>query len=91
MSFGGDDKHPSSGSLTAKFHDQATPDFVSDGFLMENTESEGNGPESLLHFIAACRGLPFENGADQNIGLEAVRVLNAMYRSAASKRTEKAL
>ena len=91
LSFCGDDKKPSSGNLTVKFHDTDTPDFVSEGFLMENTDSEGNGPESLVHFIAACRGLPFKNGADEGVGLEAVRVLNAMYRSAASRKTEKAL
>ena len=55
---------------------------------MENTEVEGNGPESMLQFIAACRGLPFKNGADQNVGLQAVKVLDAMYRSAASGKTE---
>ena len=58
---------------------------------MENTEVEGNGPESLLNFIAACRGLEYRNGADQNVGLQAVRVLDAMYRSAASGKTEKTL
>ena len=130
---------------------------------MENTEQAGNGPESMLHFIAvrpaawpasgmqahppnnshthpwmharmptcmhmclhartsarthahplqcmytrllvrphahmptrirmqACRGLPYCNGADQQIGLQAVRVLDAMYRSAASGKTERAL
>jgi predicted dehydrogenase len=88
--FGGDDKHPNSGNLKVKYHDEGKEDYVSEGFLMENTASEGNGPESLQQFIAACRGLPFDNGADQNVGLEAVRVLNAMYRSAASKKTEKA-
>ena len=55
---------------------------------MENTEQEGNGPESMLHFIKACRGLPYNNGADQEVGLQAVRVLEAMYRSAASGKTE---
>ena len=48
------------------------------------------GPESLLNFIAACRGLPFQNGADQHVGMEAVRVLDALYRSAASGKTVKA-
>ena len=48
----------------------------------------GNGPESLRHFIAACRGLEHHNGADQNVGLQAVRTLDAMYRSAASGKTE---
>jgi len=90
LMFGGDDKNSKSGRLELRYHDQEKEPFVSEGFLMENTETEGNGPESMQHFIAACRGLPFENGADQNVGLEAVRVLNAMYKSAASKRTEKA-
>ena len=31
---------------------------------------EGNGPESMLQFIAACRGLPYKNGADQHVGLQ---------------------
>jgi|EP01047_Picozoa_sp_COSAG01_P071965 hypothetical protein len=45
----------------------------------------------MLQFIAACRGLPYKNGADQDVGLEAVRMLDTMYRSAASKKTERAL
>eukprot|EP01079_Euglenida_sp_SAG-EU17-18_P007736 gene7736-1385_t len=40
------------------------------GFLMENPEAAGHGPESLLNFVATCRGLPFSNGADQNVGLQ---------------------
>lgn len=45
----------------------------------------------MEQFIAACRGLPFRNGADQHVGLQAVRALDAMYRSAASGKTERAL
>merc|ERR1712061_905292 len=86
----GDDKNPTSGRLEFRRHDGG-PSHISEGFLMENTEQEGNGPESMLHFIAACRGLPFQNGADQNIGMQAVRVLEAMYRSAASGKTEACL
>ena len=81
LMYGGDDKDPSSGRLELRYHD-GRPSYVSEGFLMENTEQEGIGPESLRHFIAACRGLPYKNGADQNVGLQAVRVLEAMYRSA---------
>ena len=77
--------------------------------------SQGYGPESLLQFVAACRGLPYENGANQEVppprppaplgpvrarrptrppaapqvGLQAVRVLDGLYRSAASGKTEK--
>ena len=84
--YGGDDKDPSSGKLEMRYHD-GRPSYVAEGFEMENTESEGNGPESLLHFVAACRGMPYQNGADQEVGLQAVRVLDAMYRSAASGTT----
>ena len=90
LSYGGDDKNVSSGKLELKKHDGSEA-YVSEGFLMENTEAEGNGPESLLHFIAACRGLPFQNGADQEVGMQAVRVLDAMYRSAASGKTAQTL
>ena len=90
LMFGGDDKEPTSGRLELRYHD-GRPSFISEGFLMENTEAEGDGPESMQQFIAACRGLPFQNGADQGVGLEAVRLLDAMYRSAASGKTERAL
>jgi len=90
LTYGGDDKHQGSGKLELTKHDGSAT-YVSEGFLMENTEAEGNGPESLLNFVAACRGLPFRNGADQEVGLQAVRVLDAMYRSAASGKTEQAL
>ena len=75
-----------SGRLELRKHD-GSESYIDEGFLMENTAAEGNGPESLLHFIAACRGLPFQNGADQEVGMQAVRVLDAMYRSAASGKT----
>jgi hypothetical protein len=42
LMFGGDDKHPESGQLELRYHD-GRPSFVSKGFLMENTEVEGNG------------------------------------------------
>ena len=61
--------------------------YISEGFEMENTEKEGTGPESLLEFIKACRGLAHRNGADQHVGLQVVRVVDAMYRSAAVKKT----
>ena len=87
LMYGGDDKNEKSGKLELRYH-SGEPSFVDEGFLMENTEQEGNGPESMLEFIKACRGQPYTNGADQNIGLQAVRVLDAMYRSAASGKTE---
>jgi len=90
LMYGGDDKNPSSGKLELRKHD-GSESFISEGFLMENTEVEGMGPESMLNFIAACRGLEHRNGANQEVGLQAVRVLEAMYRSAASGKTETAL
>merc|ERR1719272_2101286 len=79
LMYGGDDKNVGSGKLELRYH-SGEPSFIDEGFLMENTEQEGNGPESMLEFIKACRGQPYTNGADQNIGLQAVRVLDAMYR-----------
>merc|ERR1712166_1166381 len=90
LMYGGDDKNPSSGKLELRKHD-GSESFISEGFLMENTEVEGMGPESMLNFIAACRGLEHRNGANREVGLQAVRVLEAMYRSAASGKTETAL
>ena len=90
LMYGGDDKNIDSGRLELRRHD-GSESIIDEGFLMENTEQEGIGPESMLHFIRACRGLDFKNGADQHTGLQAVRVLDAMYRSAASGKTEKAL
>ena len=81
--YGGDDKNPDSGRLELRRHD-CNDEYTAEGFLMENTEPEGAGPESLLNFIAACRGETYRNGADQQVGLQAVRVLDALYRSAAS-------
>lgn len=89
LMYGGDDKKLGSGRLELRYHD-GSPSKISEGFLMENTDQAGNGPESMLEFIKACRGLPYQNAADQNIGMQAVRTLDAMYRSAASGKTERA-
>ena len=89
LMYGGDDKNPGSGRLELRLHDGTSQ--VTEGFLMENLEQGGDGTESLQHFVAACRGKEYKNGADQEVGLQAVRVLNALYRSAASGKTEKAL
>ena len=89
LMYGGDDKKPNSGRLELRLHDGTS--HITEGFLMENLEQGGNGTESLQNFVAACRGKDYKNGADQEIGLQAVRVLDALYRSAASGKTEKAL
>jgi predicted dehydrogenase len=60
------------------------------GFEFENLDTEGTGPESLQSFIQACLS-NYDNssearedvyvGADSLVGLRAVQVLEAMYRS----------
>ncbi len=60
------------------------------GFDFENLATEGTGPESLQSFIQACLS-NYDNssearediyvGADSLVGLRAVQVLEAMYRS----------
>ena len=44
LSYGGDDKNPSSGRLELRRHDGA-PSRVVEGFLMENTAQEGPRPK----------------------------------------------
>lgn len=58
------------------------------GFEFENTDPEGDGPESLQAFLDACLGQPFHAGADAVVGLKAVAAIDAMYRSAQSGRAE---
>ena len=57
---------------------------VKKGFLFENYEDTGTGPESVQAFIAACRGLDHFRGIDAEIGLDVVRCIAAMYASATS-------
>ena len=48
----------------------------------------GCGPESLEAFIAACNGGEPFVGVDARVGLEVVKALDAMYRSARSGKPE---
>jgi len=61
---------------------------VISGFEFENTDVEGDGPESLQAFIDACAGVEYFSGADAEIGLKAVATIDALYRSALSGRAE---
>jgi predicted dehydrogenase len=58
------------------------------GFEFENTDQDGDGPESLQHFLDACLGNEYNPGADAAIGLKAVATLDALYRSAISGNAE---
>ena len=52
------------------------------GFLFEELDQDGIGPQSLQNFIAACLGeKDYYNGADSLVGLKSVQTLDAMYRS----------
>lgn len=88
LEYGGNDQLPASGRLALRRHDGGGR--VWEGFEMEDTEEGGVGPESLRQFVAACRGLPHRNGADADVGLRTVRVIDAMYRSARSGAAEPA-
>ena len=78
----GDDQDESSGDLVLLT--RAGERKVEKGFLFENYEDTGTGPESVQAFIAACRGLDHFRGIDAEIGLGVVRCIAAMYASATS-------
>ena len=65
-----------------------SPPTVVDGFRFENYEPSGTGPESVQAFIEACRGREPFIGVGASVGLEVVRSLDAMYRSARSGKCE---
>ena len=88
VTFEGDDQTPSSGRLVVSRRDGGPPTVV-DGFLFENYEAEGTGPESLHAFIDACNGREHFVGVGHEVGLDVVRVLDAMYRSAKSGQPER--
>ena len=58
------------------------------GFAFENYDQAGLGPESLRAFVDACLGRPHFVGADAHVGLQVVRAIDAMYRSAKSGAVE---
>lgn len=64
LMYSGDDFDPSSGDLLLRRHDGNHKTF--EGFHFEEypTDAETKGPQSLLTFLAAVRGLPYFNGAD---------------------------
>lgn len=87
--FEGEDQVEASGNLELSRRD-GTKERVAPGFLFENYAQEGDGPESLQAFIAICRGeADAFVGVDAQVGLQVVRALDAMYRSAKSGKAEK--
>ena len=95
LSYCGFDADASSGSLTLNRHDGLTfstpydDEASSEGFLFENIAKGGLGPESLQTFVNACLGEKnCWRGCDPEIGVKSVRIVDAFYRSAKSKRME---
>jgi hypothetical protein len=98
LTYRGDDQNPSSGGLSLRRRDghqqqqqqhQQTP--LEGGFLFENYDPEGEGPESVCAFIDACLGRDYYTGADADTCLDTVRAIDAMYRSSLSGNPERAL
>lgn len=86
LTYSGNDKDSSSGSIVLTRHDGADQEIP--GFDFENYELDSEGPESLKAFIAGCLGKPVFNAADASVALKAVQTIDAMYRSAKSGRAE---
>ena len=80
VSYEGDASKPESGKLELSRRDGGHD--VVDGFLFENFVQGGRGPESLLAFVAACRGEAAVAAIDAPLGAAVVRTIDAMYRSA---------
>lgn len=95
ISYCGFDSDVSSGSLLLSRHDglnYSTPyddEAGAEGFLFENIATGGLGPESLQTFVKACLGEKnCWRGCDPEIGVKSVRIVDAFYRSAKSKKME---
>lgn len=90
LMYSGDDQDPDSGSLLLRRHDGEAEELP--GFLFENYEDAGLGPESLQAFVAACRArkagsgdaAAMWNGCDAAVGSRVVALIDALYRSATS-------
>ena len=92
--YSGNDQDPSSGQLelrrVANNGNIELP--CGPGFYFESLSQEGTGPESLQSFIDACLGNKhYYVGADATVGLRTVQILEAMYRSNASRKLEDVL
>ena len=60
------------GSLELRRFDGRT--VVVPGFEFENTDMDGDGPESLQAFLHACQGRPYFAGADATVGRGTVQL-----------------
>lgn len=89
--YSGDDQNPSSGQL--ELRRMETNGKVElpcgEGFHFEELDQGGTGPASLQSFVDACLGRKdYYPGADSKLGFRTVQVLEAMYRSNATRKSE---
>jgi len=99
LTYRGDDQDPASGALSLRRrdgkishqHQAAVSEAAGEGFLFENYEPSGEGPESLHAFIHACLEREYYNGADAETCLRTVQAIDAIYRSSFSGLPEKTL
>jgi len=89
LHYSGNDLSPTSGNLSWRKLDGST-EVLHDRFEFEAYDNENNGPESIQNFVELCCGgddVP-EAGANVIDGLRSVQVIDAMYKSNASKQSE---
>jgi len=91
LHYSGNDLDSSSGSLDYRATNGSI-EVLSDHFEFENYDNKHFGPESVQKFVELCCGgygddIP-RAGANVLDGLRSVQVLDAMYKSDASKQTE---
>lgn len=91
LHYSGNDLDPTSGSLDYRATNGSI-EVLSDRFEFEAYDNENHGPESIQNFVELCCGgygddIPTA-GANVVDGLRTVQVIDAMYKSHASKRTE---
>jgi predicted dehydrogenase len=89
LHYSGNDLDPSSGHLEFRPSDGSI-EVLSDQFEFEAYDNENYGPESIQAFVNLCCGLgsTSSTGATALDGLRSVQVIDAMYRSNASKQVE---
>ena len=87
--YSGDDRDIKSGRLELRRLNGSIEEVLPGmGFLFENIDDMGHGPESLKSFLNACINEKFVEGAGSSCGLKTVQTIDAMYRSSVSLNAE---
>jgi predicted dehydrogenase len=80
LSYVGIDNDINSGDLIATINKKHS--IIYKGFLFEDTDCNGIGPDSMQTWIKACKKEEYENYASINCGTKVVQVLESFYMSA---------